>query len=199
MLLGFDLGRLPEGWNDGEQKDNDDENEEAEEERLRRMLGGMLTSLYAWNQDVGIIYENILAKMMEVTRRSQLYDQLDRDPPPTGQDEIDYDEFNDALPKQPEHHDPWTALLTQDPLVMANPDGQPIHNRGNRGQHALNSEMRSALNPGPNVENMEDMEDNKDNEDNVDVEDIEDMMDMININDNDNDDNEFLDDFNRVD
>ena len=95
MVLGFDLGRIPEGWIVDEVKENDESDDETQEERLWRIMGGIPRSLYAWNADVGICYENILAQILEMTRRSELYHHLEMDAPLTGQPNIGNDEFCD--------------------------------------------------------------------------------------------------------
>lgn len=127
MIHNFDRGSYPAGWvDDDEEENNVVVDSEDQEEKLRRAMGGMIMSLYAYHEDIGIIYELNLKKMMKMTRRSQLYAYLDVDPPITGQELIDLDDGNDDFPEPPASHDAWTAFLANGPLIATDIDGSPL-------------------------------------------------------------------------
>ena len=79
----MDRGQYPDGWlSEDDNKANLDE--EAQSAKWKRCVAAFMGGLYARHKEIGIIYENIVANVLDVETKSGLFDQLGMLPPDAG-------------------------------------------------------------------------------------------------------------------
>ena len=112
-VWGMDRNEYPVGWLDEDDgKENPDE--AAQLDKWKQCVGGFISSLYARNKELGIIYENIVAQIIGFESRTGLYSELNIEPPDTGRP--DNDDYNDVIPEPIANFNPFEGvILNSDP------------------------------------------------------------------------------------
>ena len=114
-VWGMDRDQYPDGWlSEDDNKENPDE--QAQMAKWKRCVAAFIVGLYGRHQEIGIIYENIVANIIGVETRTGLYDELGIDPPDTGRE----DDGTDAIPTPKSNFDPFRGFIMNDP-----PPAQP--------------------------------------------------------------------------